>query len=253
MSLAITAVTPLAIIVGADSALTTVVNGEEVVLTGFPKVLIRRRPSQAFTLIGDLRIGATGVESWAHLWMRQFLDEMAPTTNLSKTAHELAETLNQIESSRGGITTILGAAWEHISRADTGIFAPSVWEVSRGTAGDEFAARQLLSEDDRRVMVKSASEGEDGRLFPVRFFHAGIPRGYGAWIIDEGRQRFAAFTGTQLPGATLEGVEEYVRFAIKLAADLYAVSGQPRYVAEPVHTVFLFPETARPAVFRSTR
>ena len=123
-------------------------------------------------------------------------------------------------------------------------------------AGGDFAARQLLSEKDQAVMVQSAAEGvaeEEERAFPVLLFHAGMPRGYGDWIIGDGRERFAEFAGTQLPGPSVAGVEEYLRFAIKLAADLYAVSGQPRYVAEPIHTAILFPKANRPTVYRSTR
>lgn len=80
MSLLIIAVTPLAIVVGADSALTSVLNDEEVVFTSFPKVILRQRPVQAFAMMGDLRIGAQGTDSWAHIWLRQFLDDLAPTT-----------------------------------------------------------------------------------------------------------------------------------------------------------------------------
>ena len=262
MSLAITAVTPLAIVVGADSAVTSEMSGEEVVLTAFPKILLRHKPVQVFAIIGTLRIGAPGADSWVHLWMRQFLDDLAPTTNLAETAQELAATLNQSDLSIGGDTAMLGAAWERMirvgdtgARTDTGIFAPQVWEISSGKNGGDFGARQILSEDDQEVMVRSAAKGgvDDEGLFQVRLFHAGIPRGYGTWIIGDGRERFAAFAGTQLPEPSTEGVEEYVRFAIKLAADLYAVSAQPRYVAEPIHTAILFPLAARPTVIRSIR
>ena len=115
MSLTITAVTPVAIVVAADSALTTVINGEELVLTGFPKIVLRKTPVQAFALIGDLKIGRPGSDSWAHLWLRQFLTDLAPPANLGQTALELAEALNGAPSSDGEGTAIIGAAWEHIS------------------------------------------------------------------------------------------------------------------------------------------
>ncbi|MDP6421204.1 MAG: hypothetical protein QF744_07330 [SAR202 cluster bacterium] len=262
MSLAITAVTPSGIVVAADSAVTTEVNGEEIVLTSFPKVILRPRPTQAFAIIGDLRIGAQGADSWAHLWLNQFLSDLAPTTNLGETARELAVTLNATPSSGSGGAAIIGAAWEHISRAEDTrsdiaeeVMMPAVWEVSTGASGGEFDATQLLRDEDVRENVQAAikSERGEGRSFPVQFFHAGVPKGFGTWIVGEGRERFAAFANDQLPSANIEGVEEYVRFAIKLAAELYAVSGQLRYVAEPIHTAILFPKNRRPTVYRTTR
>jgi hypothetical protein len=132
---------------------------------------------------------------------------------------------------------------------------PSVWEVATDSSEGEFEAKPLLSEDDEGVMARWLTEGDgkEERLFPVRLFHAGLPRGYGHWIMNEGLERFASFVDSQLPGPSIEGVEEYVRFAIKLAADLYAVSGQHRYVAEPIHTAVLFPKAARLRVYRTTR
>jgi hypothetical protein len=259
MSLSISAVTPEGIVVAADSAMTTVINGEEAVFTGFPKVVIRRAPGQAFAMIGDLRIGTPGADSWAHLWLRQFLADLAPQTNLADTAQELASDLNKVASPTGGISALVGAAWERVGRvgdaADTGIYAPTVWEVSRNTPGGEFLARELLTEEDQRVMAQMPDKGDAGgdKLFEVRLFHAGIPEGYGAWIIGDGRKQFSEFTGEQLPGTTIVAVEEYVRFAIRLAADLYAVAGMHRYVAEPIHSAVLFPPHARPTVYRTTR
>lgn len=157
---------------------------------------------------------------------------------------------------------MIGAAWERMirigrdgSRTDSGLFAPAVWEVSRGLERGDFVARELLSKEDQQVMVNPSTEDADPSPppFEVRLFHAGIPSGYGKWIIGEGRKRFEQFIGTQLPGANIEGVEEFVRFAITLAADLYAVAGKLRYVAKPVHTATLFPESTRPTVYRTMR
>ena len=252
MSLVITAATPLAIVVGADSAVTSVFNEEEVVFTNFPKIVLGRHPAQAFAIMGDLKIGTQDSGSWAHIWLTKFLQDVAVSVNLRDTAHQLADALNDIDESGEANQIIIGAAWEIESQARQMI--PVIWEISRGFVKEEFTPRELLSADETRDILHTSTEGDPfSRRFAFRLFHAGLPADSGKWIIHEGRESFGRLIGAEIPTPDVEGIEEYIRFLINLAADLYAVAGKPGYVRKPVHTAILFPEPNRPAIIRSTR
>lgn len=245
MSLAIVAVTPGGIVVGADSAITSHSQGQEFSLTGFPKIMNRDGAVQAIAFVGDMRIGAQGRESWFNDWLRKFLRDVACGLGTKETATELAAALDTEARPYGQNPSVILTAWEGPQEEDK---LPTVWEVSTGEEGDEFKARRRLAPDDADAIVKARQKA--GPEFPVFFFHAGVPSGLASWIVHEARPKFRDFIGEQVPRPSVEGVEEFVRFILNIAGELYLLAGSQRYVSGPFTTTILLPTKGLTAVTR---
>ena len=202
MSLAIVAVTPDGIVLGADSAVTSQSQGQEYSLAGYPKILNRAGAVQAIAFVNDLAIGEPGRESWFYDWLRKFLRDVASSTNTMKTAAELAEALNRESLPHSQHHDIVLAAWERTEKEEDRW--PTVWEVSTGKVRDEYTARRLLTEDDANTFVKARKQPGEG--FPVLYFHTGVASGVASWLLNEATPKFAELIGEGIPTPDVEGV-----------------------------------------------
>lgn len=238
MSQVMVAVTPAGIVVGADSALTHKEHGEEVVLTNFPKIVRRRGAQQVAAYVGDAKVGKPGADSWMHLWLQQFLDEVSDGTNVDTTAASLAEALNAESFPSDRSHAVVIVAWE--GPRDQ-IPHPEVWEVSRGQDQGRYSATQRLGYKEAVMVVEAIKAGPTSG-FPIFFFSAGMASNLMRWLVSDGRHTLSQLSGLQIPAPRVETVEEFVRFSLRLASDLNVLAARPPYVSEPIATTVLFPD-----------
>ena len=239
MSLGIVAVTPGGIVVGVDSAVTSQSQGQEYSLAGYPKILDRDDAVQTIAFVGDMRIGEQGRDSWFYAWLHKFLRDVASSPGTMETATELAGALNTEALPYGQHHDVILAAWEGEKEEDR---RPTVWEVSTGPERGEYKARQRLAQSDADVIVKARQQA--GPEFPVFFFHMGVPPGLVSWLVHEARPMFSELIGAPVPHPSVEGMEEFVRFVLNIAGDLYWLAGSQRYVSGPFTTTILLPHAA---------
>jgi hypothetical protein len=236
-------------VVGVDSALTHTGHGEVLATSGFPKLVMRKIPQQAAAIVGDVKIGDAGNDIWFHMWLHDFLADIASSASVQATADDLAEALNDASLPHVGHQVVALAGWDRAVRSDGteyGFYIPSGYEISRSENTDRFRTIPMLTDEEQRALVDDRN-ANDGATIGIQLRHAGVPAGFGHWILSEGRETLQAFVEGQIPQPTPAGLEEYVRFALTLASNLYSLAAEPLYVSEPISTAVLFPGNGRAA------
>jgi len=116
---------------------------------------------------------------------------------------------------------------------------PVVCEINR-TQG-KYSYEGKLGVDALQSIYKHRMDPEHNPYLTV-FFAAGLPH-LGATEMASLRSLFSTIVGAQVPAGSSLYLNEYVRLLITTVARLYAASGLPAYVSEPVETLYLPPET----------
>jgi hypothetical protein len=209
-------------------------NGAEVALTGFPKIVPRHGVQQMVAFVGNATIGDPDHAIWVHLWIRDFIDNIATSTDADATATELAEALNVESLPFDKSTSVIIGAWEGVKNAYA-----TLWEVSIERNTQRYRALRLLTEE--QFFELTALRGAKPTETIVYVFSAGAFKPYVQWLQTEGCELISRFAGAPIPYDTVVGLEEYLRFAIRTAAGIYRVAGSLPVVAAPISTGLLFP------------
>ena len=238
MTLLLTAVTPEGIVLGADSALTFTSDDDELSLLGFPKIIPMPQLSLGISLAGSAEVNSEGQQRWISTWLRELV-EGSQADSFSSFCDEFVQALSQLPGPRG-INVFHCASWAFAEDA-AGVrhAVPRMAEVSNETG--DFVWRSMLPEEFIRDSL-AWRRGERGEGYPIRFISSGLPQGFSNWITQTGTPGFSALVGGSVPNPEVTSVAEYVRFLIRMVAELHRVARMNAYVGEPVETMLLFPD-----------
>lgn len=237
MTLLLTAVSPEGIVLGADSALTFRSADDELSLLGFPKIIPVPQLSLGISLAGSAEVNPDGQQRWISTWLRAFAQE-SEADSFSSFCDQLVGALTELPGPRE-LNVFHCASWVLADDAE-GVrhAAPRMAEVSNETG--DFVWRSMLP-DEFVQEVLSWRQGDQDKGYPIRFISSGLPPGFSDWIVQVGTPGFSRLVGRSVPNPQVTAVAEYVRFLIRMVAELHRVARMSAYVGEPVETLLLFP------------
>lgn len=239
MTLLLTMVAGDGIVMGADSSLFWREQGEELTLTGFPKIIPVPRLNMGISVAGSARIGAEGRSSWVSPWLQKFALEGSKAESFTAFADELVETLNEEARNTQGDHAFQLAGWVRATD-DRGAawLIPRAFEVSK--SGGQYRWASLLPDS----FVKDIVGFREGKRdpYPIRILSTGLPKAYATWIATEGFKLHTQLLGSQVPFPHVTALAEYVRFLIRSIAELHKIARRPAIVAEPIETLLLLPD-----------
>lgn len=232
MTLLLTIAAPDALVMAADSALTTRIDGDLVSLTGFTKIVYVPKLRMGISITGSARVGGT----WTHLWLAKYCDEVATKESPDEFAIELAETLNGIEGANDDTLAFQIGTW--IRTGEPQYSLPIVWEVSNPD-GNGFKAVSLVAKDFTDGV---ATWQKDKSRYVFRIFAAGIPKDYTSWIVRM-LPEYSKLVGPEagIPRPNGESLTYLAKFLIRQVCDLLVIAQQPNVVAAPILTRVLLP------------
>ena len=242
MTLLLTAVTPDGIVMGADSAITSLDPNDPRSHLEFNKVIPVSRLHMGITLAGGTRIGSQEHKAWIDNWLRQYTGDESTAESFTEFCNEFVDTLNDVAGSGDPSHIFQLAAWVYARNEDgEKLLAPRLAEVSRGDDGYRWVS--LLPDDFVHDLLEWRKNGDRDKGYPIRFASTGLPPTYATWISKVGAPEFSKLVQAQIPYPHVEAVAEYVRFSIRALAELYRIARQPAYVGEPIETLILYPES----------
>ena len=240
MTLVMTAVTPDAVILAADSAVVLPVQGlkDPGIYTGFNKVFHWQPEKIGLSLFGTFPTSIENVsfDKWVSAWRtRNYRD--SDMVNIDDQLKRFCDDLDQRIPKT--ITTPVGfhvGGWVDNSPEYPGTSVPVVFRVSRN--GDDYGFQPLIS---RTFMNK---------LYDCRL--NANPNSYGVEILIDGiphRDEFQGLAsacskviGARVPKLTRDYITDYLRTIIVFVGDLYRLAGQPPVVNKPVQTMVMMPD-----------
>ena len=231
MTLLVTAISTDVVVLGADSASTWDQGGELITLMGFPKIISVPRLSLGISIAGTLKIGPESTKDWLPDWLDQFANDMSEAKNFQEFGIELKETLSAVaEDDQQPVVHI--ANWAKSPK--TGHTVPNVGRVRR--IDGEFEFEYFFGQEDKELYVFETAAAK-----PISIVTDGIPSDYGNWIRDVGAPAFSKLMGSTVPRNEASHIVAYVRFLIRLVAELHVLTGAPRVVAEPIQHLVILP------------
>ena len=238
MTLLLTAVTPEGIVLGADSALTFTSDDDELSLVGFNKIVPMPRLHMGISVAGAAQVNPDGQDRWISSWLRSFTQEQSQAESFSSFCDEFVESLNGLPGDPD-LSVFHCAAWAVAEDANGSCHVvPRAAEVSNEFGN--FVWRSMLPEEFTQDVI-TWRDGKRDDDYPVRFISSGLPRGFADWIAQVGTPGFSELIGARLPDPEITSIAEYVRFLIRMVAELHRVARRSAYVGEPVETLLLFP------------
>ena len=127
------------------------------------------------------------------------------------------------------------ANWARSPQTDH--IVPNVGRVRR--INGEFAFEYFLGPEDKEQYAFEPVGAAASK--PISIATDGIPHDYGNWIRDVGNPSFSKLMGSNIPRNEASYIVAYVRFLIRLIAELRTLSGLPRKVAEPIQHLTILP------------
>jgi hypothetical protein len=227
--------------------MTSTVQGEELALTNFTKIVSVEGKPEALAVAGNARIGASGRDVWIGSWLQQFVNDVADSFVPNKLADQLVDSLNEESLPYDQSHIVLIAAW--VTMPDTGREVPVVMKVSRDAGEGPYTYKPLLDQGFVSSIDKWRTGDKDSG-YPVLYTSAGIPSDYHSWIAETGSLAHSKQAGGQVPQPNIASVAEYVRFLIRSVAELHKIARRPAYVGVPVETLLLLPDPTRKIAVR---
>lgn len=236
MTLLVTALAGDGIVMGADSALYVKEGGEELVLTGFPKIIQSPRLPVGISISGYAKVSATN-QSWVSPWLESYLRELDDAGNLTAFVENLVTLFNDCVNDEETHHTLHIGAWVKDPQEE-GRVIPYLVEVSRKDG--KYSWKPLVDKDfaDRVDGYRKDKK----QPYPVKIQSAGFRRAdFENWA-RKSREDLLQVIGANLPYPEITAIVEYVRFLIETVANLYRIARRPGIVAKPVTTFILPPE-----------
>lgn len=248
MTLVITAVAPDVIVMGTDSAVSLLLPNAptELVYRGLKKLFTWKPMGVGVCLFGAFptHIGAETFSDWMQNWYENKFGEVP--TDPDNLAKELCADLDKIIPAEFGSPVGLHLAMWGTYETFPGTKIPVVIEINR--VKGKYTYHGKLGSDVLESIHKYSTGVKDSPYVEV-FFAAGLPN-LGGKELASLRDLFSKIVRAPVPAGTPLHLNEYVRLLITTVAHLYAASGLPAYVSEPVEVLHL---PAEPVIGLSMR
>lgn len=242
MTLIITAVTPNVTVMGTDSAISIGNKGEGTGLfwTGQQKLFMWRPMNVGVSIFGTFPplIDTEPFGSWIQSWYGRKVGTRP--IDADGLAQLLCKDLDKYIPAEYATPVGMHLAWWTTWELLPGPTLPTVMEISR--VDGKYSAKGMIGLDLMKKFHEHRSR-PDHPEYAMVFFAAGWPT-LGPIELESLRNLFSTIVRQRVPDGNLDAVHEYVRLVISTVAWLYPISGQPRYVNEPVETLVLTPEPA---------
>ncbi len=240
MTLVVTAVAPDVIVMGTDSAVSLKMPNAptELVYRGLKKLFAWKPMGVGVCLFGTFptHIGAETFSDWMQNWYdRNVGEEPTDPDNLAKLLS--ADLDKKIPAEYGHPVGLHLAMWVTSERFP-GTKIPVVIEINRIKGKYTYHGKVGVDVLER---IHKYRMGVKESPYVAVFFAAGLPN-LGAKEMASLRGLFSKIVRAPIPAGTSLHLNEYVRLLITTVARLYAVSGLPAYVSEPVEVLHLPPE-----------
>ena len=248
MTLTITEVSPLGIVMAADSALTITRAGETIVLTNCIKLL----PIESIR--GGISFWGSGqIENrYTHFWLRDHVDMFQHQhITIHEIANRLKDTLNEVLNPKLIMDDeLLGFHLAGFTKIK-GKLMPDVYHITNAYQRDDISCRlkefrcqhELIAEEYFNRMFHG-KKNEPAKL--VFWLRNGDWRFYSIWL-EKMESLLDLYwrcqRNIQIPQANLESREEYIRFQIQTIINLYKMSSEEyKIVGAPITTLSLPPK-----------
>ena len=235
MSLLVTVVCPDGIVMGVDSALTTSEGGDVLTLSSFPKVLPIPKLNSGLSFAGAANFGS----SWISTWLKDFIGKVAVTDSLSAFAEELVTTLNETKHDPDQRSVIHFGGWVLLKAGEGPVMAPRMYSINTDADG-RYRWKSMISDDDVSAML--AWRQDTSKPYPLLILSDGKPKEFATWIQSTATEEFKKLMKRPVPFPHITAVAEYVRFLIRMIAELHRISREHAFVSEPIETLLIFPE-----------
>lgn len=238
MTLILTAACPKGIVMAADSAVTGIGGGGITVLSNFRKIVMVPRLGLGISVAGTLNIGGPGSIEWITEWIWKFCEDLSVAKNATELGHELAEVLSEDSQPEDNYVLQLACWYRTHSMGEDDFPLPMVGRVAK--VGDQYLFDRVLSADDAKNM-RDYSLGLSDKFW-IAIQSDGLPMGFQDWVAKEGTKTFSRLIGRPVPAPEIGSVLAYVRFLIRMVADLHGMTEGPPVVSGPIHHLVMLPE-----------